>query len=123
MTEPIPAPPAEVSNDARMWGMLCHLGALATFVVPVGNVLGPLVFWLLKKNEYPFVDDQGKEALNFQITMLICGAISFVLCFVLIGIPLLIAVGVLAIVFAIIGAVTANRGETYRYPFSFKFIR
>ena len=123
MTEPTPAPPAEVSNDARMWGMLCHLGALAILVVPFGNVLGPLVFWLLKRNEYPFVDDQGKQALNFQIPLAICFAISIPLCLVLIGFALLAAVYVLGIVFAIIGAVTANRGERYRYPFAWRFIQ
>lgn len=124
MTEPISAPPAEVSKDARTWGMLCHLSALCGFVgVPFGHILGPLVCWLIKKNEHPFVENQGKEALNFQITLTIVGIICIPFIFILIGIPMLIAVGVLGIVFSIIGALKANEGVAYRYPFAWRLIK
>ena len=63
-----------------MWAGFCHLAALAGYVVPmVGNIVGPLVVWLMKKEEYPLVDDQGKESINFQISILIYVAVSAVL--------------------------------------------
>ncbi len=106
-----------------MWGMLCHLSALSAFIIPFGSVLGPLIVWQIKKNEYPFVDDQGKEALNFQITTTIAALISIVLIFVAIGIALLIAVCLASLVFTIIAAIKANNGETYRYPFTLRLIK
>jgi len=124
MTEPMPASSAEVSKDARLWGMLCHLTALSGFVgVPFGHVLGPLICWLIKKNEFDFVDDQGKEALNFQITLTLVGIACIPFVFILIGIPMLIAVGVLGIVFSIIAALKANEGVRYRYPFAWRLIK
>jgi uncharacterized Tic20 family protein len=107
----------EVNKDARMWAMFCHLAGLAFLVVPaIGAVLGPLVIWLLKKEEFPFVDDQGKEAVNFQITMLIYGVIAFILCFACIGTILLPVVGLIDIVLVIMAAIKANDGYRYRYP-------
>ena len=126
-TPPIPESPAEglvTDNNARMFGMLCHLCALAGLVgVPFGNILGPLVIWLIKKNEIPFVDEQGKESLNFQITVAIAIAICIPLCFIVIGIFLMIAVGIASLVFVIIAAVKSNSGEHYRYPISIRFIK
>ena len=129
MTEPIPSQPAptpqaEVSKDARTWGMLCHLSALSGFIgVGFGFLLGPLVCWLVKKNEYEFVDDQGKEALNFQITMFIALVVSGVLCIAFIGFLLLPAVVIVEIIFTIIGAVKASNGERYRYPFALRLVK
>lgn len=122
---PTPPPPANaaLSKDAKMWAMLCHLSALSAFIIPFGSVLGPLIVWQIKKNEYPIVDDQGKEALNFQITTMIAALISFVLIFVAVGIVLLIAVGIASLVFTIIAAIKANNGETYRYPFALRLIK
>jgi len=70
-----------------MWGMFCHLSTLCGYVMPFGNILGPLVVWLIKKDEYPLVDDQGKEALNFQISITIWTVIAAILCIIIIGIP------------------------------------
>jgi uncharacterized Tic20 family protein len=106
-----------------MWAMLCHLSALSTFIIPFGSVLGPLIVWQIKKNEFPIVDDQGKEALNFQITTMIAAFVSLILVFVAVGIVLLIAVGITSLVFTIIAAIKANNGETYRYPFSLRLIK
>ncbi len=123
----VPQPPLQqtpVEKDARTWGMFCHLAALAAFVgIPFGNILGPLVIWLIKKNDYPFVDQQGKSALNFQISMAIYAIIPFLLVFVVIGIPLLIALGVADLIMVILAAVKANNGESYKYPLSIKFIK
>lgn len=108
---------AAVSKDARMWGMLCHLLGLFT------SFVGPLIIWLLKKEEDPFIDNQGKEALNFQITVVIASIVSGLLTFICIGVFLAIAVGIVDIIFCIMAAVKANGGEAYRYPVSIRFIK
>jgi uncharacterized Tic20 family protein len=113
----------EEDKDARLWGMLCHLAALSGWIgVPLGWILGPLVIWLIKRNDYPFVDDQGKEAVNFQLSILIYTIISIVLCLVVIGIAMLVALSIFQIVVIIIAAIRANSGERYRYPLCIRFI-
>jgi uncharacterized Tic20 family protein len=112
----------EANRDARMWAMFCHLAGLAFLVVPaIGSVIGPLVLWLIKKDQYPFVDEQGKEALNFQITMLIYAAVATLLIVLVItaciGIPLAVLVGIADIVLIIVAAIKANDGYHYRYPY------
>ena len=115
---------AEVSKDARMWAMICHLAGLAGIVIPaVGNVVGPLIIWQIKKDEFPFVDKQGKEAVNFQISMSIYGLICIPLFFICIGPFLLAAVGIIDLVFLLIAAVKANNGQSYRYPLTIRFIK
>lgn len=117
-----PPPPPVSSDDEKMWAMLCHLAALAAFVFPLGNVIGPLVVWLVKKDEFPLVEDQGKESLNFQISVTIYGAVAFLLVFVLIGFLLLPVVGLFYLIMTIVGAVKANQGIAYRYPLCIRFI-
>jgi len=112
-----PQPSTEVSKDARMWGMLCHLLGLFTCFI------GPLIIWLIKKDEDPFIDNQGKEALNFQITVAIAGIVSAVLAAICIGFILGIAVSIADLVFSIIASIKANGGEKYRYPVSIRFIK
>jgi uncharacterized Tic20 family protein len=117
-------PPGEVAKemnrDARMWAMLCHLAGFA-FLLPVlpiiGSVIGPLIIWILKKEQFPFVDEQGKEAVNFQITMLIYGLVAGLSIFICIGAVLLPAVAIVDIVLIIIAAIKANDGNHYRYPY------
>jgi len=107
----------EMNRDARMWAMLCHLAGLAFLVVPaVGSVIGPLILWLIKKDQYPFVNEQGKEAVNFQITMFIYAAVSLIFWAICIGVFLTVAVGIVDIVLLIIAAIKANDGYHYRYP-------
>jgi len=122
MTELNSTPPVETDPDQRLWGMLAHLSALSGFVIPFGNLIGPFLIWQIKKNTMPFVDDQGKEALNFQITVSIAAVISWVLIFVLIGFLLLLLVGLAALVLTILAGLKANSGETYRYPFALRLI-
>lgn len=110
-------------TEERTFAMLCHLAALSGYVIPFGNLVGPLVIWLLKKEQYALVDDQGKESLNFQITVSIAAVIGFILSFVLIGIPLLILVGIGALVLTILAGVKANNGVAYRYPFTIRLIK
>jgi uncharacterized Tic20 family protein len=106
----------ELSKDATTFAMLAHLlGAIIGF-------LGPLIIWLIKKDEHPFVDDQAKEALNFQLVILIGYVISSALTFVCIGFITLPALWLISVIFGIIGAVKANNGELYRYPFNIRMI-
>ena len=120
----IDTPTEGYSKDERMWGMFCHLAALAAFVgIPLGNVIGPLVVWLIKKDEFPFVNEQGKESLNFQISMSIYALVCFPLMFVLIGIPLLIAVVIADLVLVIMAALKAYEGIAYRYPLTIRLIK
>ena len=112
-----------VPADARQWGLFAHLSALIGLIIPFGNVLGPLIIWQVKQAEMPFVGDQGKEALNFQITVAIAMLICIVLSFVLIGLLLLPIVGIAALVFTIIGGIKANEGQYYRYPFALRLIK
>jgi uncharacterized protein len=114
---------APVNKDENMWAMFCHLSGLVGFVIPFGNVIAPLIIWTLKKDEYPLVDDQGKEALNFQISITVYILLSVLLIFVVIGIPLLIIIGIFSLIMTVIGAINANDGNKYRYPFTIKFIK
>ena len=116
----LPTPDAQ----ARQWAMLCHYAAVFWVLAPlIGNVIGPLVVWQLKKDLHPFVDEQGKEALNLQITysvaMMVCGLLAWVL----IGFPLMLLVGVAALVLTIIAGIKANAGEAYRYPLCWRLIK
>ena len=111
-------------SQSLMWATFCHLAAISGFIVtPIGFILGPLIIWLIKKDEFEFVNEQGKEALNFQISMLIYGIICFILAFILIGLLFLLVWGILEIIFIIIASVKANSGEHYRYPLTIRFIK
>ena len=113
-----------ISREARKWAMLCHLIALVGLLANgIGFVLGPLVVWLVKKEDDPFIDEQGKEALNFQLTMLIAALLSGLLVIVLIGFVLLFVIFALMIIFPIVAAIKANDGEHYRYPLSLRLIK
>ena len=117
-------PLADYDNDARTWGMVCHLsGAVVIFGVPLLHILGPLAIWTWKRGEYAFVDDQGKEALNFQISMGLYGLVGWVLTIIFIGWLILGMLIIVNIVFIIIAASKAKRGEAYRYPFNLRLIR
>ncbi len=124
--QPYSAAPRPVTvaepQDARNWAMGAHLSALIGFFIPFGNVIGPLVVWLVKKDQSPLVDREGKEALNFQISMTIYLLVCAVLVFVLIGIPLLFILAVLDLIFTIVAAVKVSNGETFRYPLSIRFL-
>lgn len=114
----------EPGSDARMWAMIAHLaGFLGYFLPVIGSLIGPLIVWQLKKDLHPYVDEQGKEALNFQITVMIAGLICALLMLVVIGFLLIWVVIVGAIVLMIIAAIKANEGVPYRYPFCLRLIK
>jgi hypothetical protein len=116
--------PQAVSKEEQNWAMICHLSALAGFLIPFGNLLGPLLVWLIKRAEMPLVETNGKEALNFQITVTIAMAISGLLIFVLVGFVLMPIVVIGALVLTIMAAVKVSNGEfDYRYPWSLRLLK
>lgn len=135
-----PPPPSEpisggVPAEERTWAMLAHLSALlgglltASFGRGWGCFVGPLVIWLIKKDTMPFVNDQAKEALNFNITVAIASLILLILSIVTFGIGLIIAIplwviiGIVWLVLTVIAAIRANEGVRYRYPFALRLIK
>ena len=96
--------------------------AFSGYLVPFGNIIGPLVIWLLNRAEDPFVDACGKEALNFQISITIYAVIAGILVLAFVGIVLLPIIMILSIVYTIIAAIKASEGQSYRYPLTIRFI-
>ena len=119
---PIPPVPTESNKDDRTWAMFAHLSSFAGHIIPFGHIGGPLLIWLLKKDTMPLVNDQGKEALNFQITMTLAFIIAALSIFVLIGFVLVPAVWLFDVIITIVAAVKANEGVAYRYPLCLRFV-
>jgi uncharacterized Tic20 family protein len=107
------------SSDERLLALLSHLLA----IVPGIGILGPLVIFLLKKDESSFVTANAKESLNFQITICLAFVASFILVFVLVGVLLLWILGIMDIVLVIVATVRASENQVYRYPFNLRLIR
>jgi uncharacterized Tic20 family protein len=111
------------SGNIRTWCVACHLSALAGFVIPAfGHILGPLIVWLIKRGDSSEIDAHGKEALNFQISMLIYNIVAGLLCLVLIGFALLAILHILNVVFVIIAALKTGEGQIYRYPLTIRLV-
>lgn len=122
----VSGPSKEANRDARMWAMFCHLAGLAMFIpFPpiIGNIIAPLIIWQIKKDDYPFVDEQGKEAFNFQLSILIYGIVAGLLCFACVGFILVPTVIVFDVIFLLIASINANEGNHYRYPLTIRFIK
>ena len=114
----------EPDHKERTMGMLGHLAGYAGLTgIPFGNILGPFLVYILKRDESAFIEDQAREALNFQITMTLAGIVSAILVLVAIGIPMLLIVGIWWVVGTAIGATKANAGEWYRYPGAIRFVK
>ena len=129
-----PLPPSEPSSakpSDRTWTVLCHASAFLGFFVPVaGHIIGPLLIWLLKRDESNEIDEHGKESLNFQISMFIytsvLGVVCFILMFVLVGfllLPLFAVLFLADIVLVIIASLKASDGQLYRYPLTIRLIK
>jgi len=117
MTAPPPPPAGVPTKEETSMAMLMYILAIVT------GWVGPLIIWLIKKDTSPFINDQGKEVLNFQITiflaMIVCGALTFVI----IGCVLLPIVILCSLIFSIIGAIAVSKGQAYRFPFAIRLIK
>ncbi|TVP74708.1 MAG: DUF4870 domain-containing protein [Gemmatimonadales bacterium] len=113
---------AVIPREARTWAMLSHVSGLLGFIIPiVGSIFGPLVVWLLKRETHPFVDDQGREALNFQINIFIYYFLAGLLVLLLVGILVLLLIPVYQVVMILVAAIKSQEGETFRYPLILRF--
>lgn len=134
LTRPPPPPIGAPDAQQRQWAMFAHLSAIAGGLLTgqlggIGCVLGPLIVWQLKKDTMPFVTDQAKEALNFNITvalallvLVLLGVGSFGAGFMVTA-PLVLILGLAALVFAVMAAMKANEGVAYRYPFALRLVK
>jgi len=123
-----PSPPpitSSMSANVRTWCVLAHATALAGFFVPwAGHIVGPLIIWLAKHADSPEIDAHSKESLNFQISMLIWNVIAaFLIIVFFIGIPILILLHILNIIFVIVASIQASEGRIYRYPLAIRLIK
>ena len=109
-------------EEERKWAMFAHIGTFSSMFIPLGNIIAPIVIWQIKKNESAFVVDQAKESLNFQITLMICAVISFLLVFIIIGFFLIFGLVIFSLIIVIVAGVKANEGEHYRYPMTLRLI-
>lgn len=109
-------------EEEQKWGMLCHLSSLIGYVIPFGNIMGPLIVYAIHKNDYPFVEDQGMEVVNFQISISLYMIAAGILIFILIGLPLLIILMILNFIYTVIGARQAYQGIEYRYPLNLRLL-
>ncbi|WP_226911413.1 DUF4870 domain-containing protein [Gallaecimonas mangrovi] len=111
-----------MDTQTKNWAVACHAAALAGFLVPLGNILGPVVVWAINKDRAAYIDEQGREAVNFQITVTLGACVSLLLLMVVIGIPLLVLLSIFNVVMLIIGIVKTANGDAFRYPFSLRFL-
>ncbi|MCY1176342.1 hypothetical protein D3C76_578400 [compost metagenome] len=123
MIDDAQVPQTQPSQTARQWAMFCHFAAFLGLVFPFGNLLGPLIVWQVKREADPYIDQQGKEAVNFQITVTLAMLVSCLLMLVLVGFLLLALVGAGALVLTIIAGIKANDGVAYRYPFTWRALK
>lgn len=110
------------SKEERIWALFCHISSFAGYLIPFGNILAPLIIWILKREESELIDDQGKEAFNFQVSVTLYFIMSIILVIFLIGIPLLIGLLFFHVIVTIIAGIRANDGEKYRYPLTIRFV-
>ena len=118
-----PAGGPVVRPEDRTWAMVVHLSAFAGHIFPFAHIIAPLVVWLVRRESSAFVNDQGREAVNAQISVTIYAAIAGVLCFVLIGWPMLGILYLANVVLVIVAAIAAHEGKTYRYPFILRLVK
>ncbi len=114
---------SQSSGSSQQWAMFLHLSQLLNFVVPFGGIIAPVLIWQLKKDEFPDLDAHGKSVVNWLISAFIYSIGCLILSFVIIGIPLLFALGLLCIGFPIYGAIKANDGIHWPYPLTIRFLK
>ena len=112
-----------LSQDERNMGIAVQVSSFAGYIIPFGSILGPFIVWLMKRDEMPFVDECGRNCINFKISLMIYMMISAVLMLVGIGFLLIGVLAIIDIVFTIIAAMKASEGVSYKYPMTIKFLK
>lgn len=112
-----------LTEAERNWSMLCHMSAFLGFVFPFGGIIGPLVCWMSKRDESLWLNENGKSALNFNLSVLLYMVLISPLVLIVVGIPLIGMLVLFRIIFIIIASVKASKGEEFRYPLSIPFIQ
>ncbi|MBS1104614.1 MAG: hypothetical protein H6Q91_116 [Deltaproteobacteria bacterium] len=117
-------PPGFPSNEERNWAVFCHLGGFAFYLLgfALGHILVPLALWLIKRDQSAFIEEHGREALNFQISVTLYAIVVGALCFVLVGFLLIPVLAAFHIVLMIVASVRASQGESYRYPLTIRLL-
>jgi uncharacterized Tic20 family protein len=111
------------TQSERDWAMFCHLSAFAGSFFPFGGIIGPVICWISRKDESEWVNINGKASLNFQISVLLYSVLLIPLCFIIVGIPLLVALIILEFVCIIVASISSAKGEVFKYPLSIPFIQ
>ncbi|MCK8045078.1 DUF4870 domain-containing protein [Shewanella sp. 1CM18E] len=112
-----------MTQDEKNMGIIVQVASFSGYLVPFGSILGPLIVWLMKRDEFPFVDSCGRNCLNFKISLFIYVSISAILMFIGIGFILLALLAIADIVFTVIAAIKASEGKSYQYPLTINFIK
>jgi uncharacterized Tic20 family protein len=113
--------PMDNEQQTRLWAMILHFSQFAGYIVPVAGLVVPIIIWQFKKTDLPGIDAHGKIVVNWLLSAMIYALGCFLLLFVFIGMPFLIALGIIAVIFPIIGGIKANNGEAWKYPLSISF--
>jgi uncharacterized Tic20 family protein len=112
-----------LSETERNWAMLCHLSSFAGFFFPFGGIIGPLICWLSRKDESAWVNENGRNSLNFQLSILLYIVLAIPLCFIIIGFPIIFMLLTLKVICVIIASIKSSKGERFRYPLVIPFIQ
>ncbi len=112
----------QIERQTRIWAMLLHFSIFLGCIVPVAGLIAPILIWQIKKHDLPGIEVHGRNVVNFIISMLLYSIIAILLCFFMIGFALLPVLGLIGIVFPIIGGIKANDGEAWSYPMMIRFI-
>jgi uncharacterized protein len=123
MTDWPQTPLSQEDIKARQWGMFIHLSILAGYLIPIAGFIVPFVMWQMKKYEHPLIDAHGKNVINWLLSFLLYAFICWILALILIGFLFLWILGILNVIFAIVGGLKANNGEVWAYPFTIRFLR
>jgi uncharacterized protein len=111
------------TQSERDWAMFCHLSAFAGFFFPFGGIIGPLICWVSRRGESEWVNINGRASMNFQLSMLLYMVMAIPLCFIIIGIPLIIFLAIFRVVCIVIASIKASQGGVFKYPLSIPFIQ
>ncbi len=113
------------NTDVEKWLIFLHLSQLLGWVFPFGNLLAPLILWQMKKDENLKIDEHGKAIVNWQLSLCIYGIVAIVLSFILVGIPMLLAIFFVSVLCPILGPIKAynDNGNLYAYPMTLHFLK